>query len=86
MIQTTITEPISGTEGAKAFLHDLYCNDELFGPDDDARYVDFEEKEVTDDDRNLLNSRMEEAIEAFEERGWDITEYVEELIFSGIPT
>ena len=85
MIQTTITEPINGTEGAKAFLHDLYRNDELFGPDDDARYVDFD-KEVTDDDRNLLNFRMEEAIEAFEERDWDITEYVEELIFSGIPT
>ena len=81
---TCITEPIRSTTEAKEFLHELYKNDELFHPDDDARYVNFK-KEVDDDARNLLNDRMGEAVDTFNDRGWDMAEYVEELAERGIP-
>lgn len=59
-MKTTLPQAIETIEQAKAFLTDLYNNNEIYHPEDDAHDIVWETVNPTEQEREQLNKLMED--------------------------
>lgn len=76
LIKTTLPEHITTLEEAKAYLTDLYKNDEIYHPDDDAADCF---PGIHEQDAHHMDHLMEDVCKSFQESGEDVYLFILEL-------